>query len=242
MLTGEAIMDPDFEKAEEEARRAYSADTWSNLLPHERAKAIYRELRRIDMARARANSTPRRRTSGALVSDRDDSQTPPTAAILGVVGASIPVLPANADSTGDDEAKIRALEDKFAAAFSAKDVNAIMGVYVPDETLVVFDAASPRQYVGAKAYRKDRKKFFATFHGPVEFEISALNVATDGALGFSHCIQHVGGTNSGGQPIDLTVRVTDVYRKIKGNWLVVHEHVSVPVDLETGKPDLSSNP
>jgi uncharacterized protein (TIGR02246 family) len=151
-------------------------------------------------------------------------------------------LPANADSTGDDEAKIRALEDKFAAAFSAKDVNAIMGVYVPDETLVVFDAASPRQYVGAKAYRKDRKKFFATFHGPVEFEISALNVATDGALGFSHCIQHVGGTNSGGQPIDLTVRVTDVYRKIKGNWLVVHEHVSVPVDLETGKPDLSSNP
>jgi hypothetical protein len=28
----------------------------------------------------------------------------------------------------------------------------------------------------------------------------------------------------------------------KGNWLVVHEHVSIPVDLDTGKPDLASKP
>ena len=47
-------MDPDFEKAAEKARRAYSADAWANLLPHERSKAIYGELRRIDMARMAA--------------------------------------------------------------------------------------------------------------------------------------------------------------------------------------------
>jgi ketosteroid isomerase-like protein len=45
-----------------------------------------------------------------------------------------------------------------------------------------------------------------------------------------------------GQPIDLTVRDTAAYRKIGGNWLVVHEHISVPVDLATGKPDLESKP
>jgi hypothetical protein len=38
------------------------------------------------------------------------------------------------------------------------------------------------------------------------------------------------------------VRVTNGYRKIDGNWLIVHSHVSVPVDLATGKPDLSSTP
>jgi hypothetical protein len=27
-----------------------------------------------------------------------------------------------------------------------------------------------------------------------------------------------------------------------GRWLIIHEHVSVPVDLDTGKPDLSSKP
>jgi len=233
-------MAQDFEKAAEAARQAYSADVWANLLPHERSKAIYRELSRIDVTRA--DSAPGRRTSCALVIDCDEAQAPPIAAIPDVVGASIPVLPGNGESMVEDEAKIRALEDRFAAAFSAKDVDAVMRVYVPDETLVVFDAASPREYVGAKAYRKDRKKFFAIFNGPVEFEISALNIATHGGLGFGHSIQHFGGTSFKGRPIDLTVRVTDVYRKIEGDWLVVHEHVSVPVDFDTGELDLSAKP
>jgi len=38
------------------------------------------------------------------------------------------------------------------------------------------------------------------------------------------------------------VRVTDVYRKVGGAWLIVLEHVSVPVDLGTGKGDLASKP
>ena len=33
-----------------------------------------------------------------------------------------------------------------------------------------------------------------------------------------------------------------VYRKIGGKWFIVQEHVSVPVDLETMKPDLMSKP
>ena len=43
-------------------------------------------------------------------------------------------------------------------------------------------------------------------------------------------------------PIDMTLRVTDVLRKIKGKWLIVHEHDSVPVDVATGKADLTSKP
>ena len=141
-----------------------------------------------------------------------------------------------------DEAKIRALESQFAAAISAKDINAIMKVYVPDETLFVFDVIPPRQYVGATAYRKDWSDFLALFNDPIKFEITDLQVTTASTLAFSHSIQHISGTDTKGKPIDLTVRLTDVYRKVNGNWLIVHEHVSVPVDLDTGKPDLASKP
>jgi ketosteroid isomerase-like protein len=158
-----------------------------------------------------------------------------------MMGAALWVLPAAAQPASD-EAKIRALEGQFAAAFNAKDVDAIMKVYVPDESLVVFDVVPPRQYVGAKAYRKDWQDFFASVKGPLKFEISDLSVTAAGPLGYGHSIQRISGTDAKGQPIDLTVRVTDVYRKIKGNWLIVHEHVSIPVDLDTGKPDLSSKP
>lgn len=50
------------------------------------------------------------------------------------------------------------------------------------------------------------------------------------------------GTDKQSKKLDLTVRVTDVYQKIRGRWYFIHEHVSVPVDLDAGKPDLSSKP
>ena len=69
-----------------------------------------------------------------------------------------------------------------------------------------------------------------------------LDIVADRNLAYSHSIQHVAGTDKQGKKLDLTVRVTDVYKKVRGRWHIVHEHVSVPVDLETGKPDLTSKP
>ena len=161
-------------------------------------------------------------------------------ACIAVVAAF--ALPAIAQAKSEDEAKIEALVNTFAAAVNAKDVDAIMKVYVPDESLIVFDGIPPRQYVGANAYRTDWKGFADLFKGPVKFEVSDLHVEADGTLGYSHSIQHVSGTDGKGQPIDLTWRDTSAYRKIGGNWLIVHEHGSFPVDLATGKPDLASKP
>jgi ketosteroid isomerase-like protein len=162
-------------------------------------------------------------------------------AAAAVLATILSLRPAVAQPASD-EAKIRALESQFAAAVGAKDINAIMKVYVPDETLFVFDVVPPRQYVGAKAYRKDWGDFLALFNGPLKFEITDLKIEAAGTLAYSHSIQHVSGTDTKGQPIDLTVRLTDVYRKINGNWLIAHEHISVPVDLDTNKPDLASKP
>jgi uncharacterized protein (TIGR02246 family) len=161
---------------------------------------------------------------------------------VAVIIAMIMCLRPAAAQTADDEAKIRALGNQFAAAVTAKDLDAIMKVYVPDETLFVFDVTPPRQYVGAKAYRKDWEDFLALFKGALKFETTDLQITAADPLAYSHAIQHVSGTDTKGEPIDLTVRVTDVYRKINGSWLIVHEHVSVPVDLDTNEPDLESKP
>ncbi len=40
----------------------------------------------------------------------------------------------------------------------------------------------------------------------------------------------------------LTFRTTNVCKKIKGKWLIVQEHNSVPVDPATAKADLQSKP
>jgi len=159
-------------------------------------------------------------------------------AILFILSIMVFGAPAWADAPTD----IRALEDRFVAAFKAKDVDAIMKVYAPDQTLVVFDVVPPRQYVGAAAYRKDWQTFLGSLDGPITMELTDLDVVADRNLAYSHSIQHVAGTDKHGKKLDLTVRVTDVYKKAHGRWQIIHEHVSVPVDLDTDKPDLSSKP
>jgi len=166
--------------------------------------------------------------------------------LLIIGGALVTGLYAAAPQTSGgnkDEQEIRALEERFAVAFRAKDVPAIMKGYAPGSELFVFDVSPPRQYVGFDAYRKDFEDFFAAFPGPVDkFEVQDLSIVTDSKLAFSHSIQPGILTAKDGSKFNLVVRVTDAYRKINGKWLITHEHISVPVDLSTGKADPTSKP
>ena len=142
-----------------------------------------------------------------------------------------------------DEQAIRSLEARWATAYKARDLNGVMSVYAPGAELFVFDVSPPRQYVGFDAYKKDWEGFFSAYPGPIDtVEVQDLSVTTDGMLAFSHSIQHLVATNKDGSKFRLTQRVTDCYRKIHGKWLITVEHVSVPVDLDTGKGDLASKP
>jgi uncharacterized protein (TIGR02246 family) len=145
-------------------------------------------------------------------------------------------------AAGDAESQIRALEDQYTAAVNAKDVDKIMACYVPDESLFVFDVIPPRQYVGAKAYHKDWEGVIAGNPGPMHIDIQELVIAGSDKLATSHMIQHFIGTDAKGQKVENNFRVTDVYRKVGGKWLIAQEHVSLPVDLVTLKADPLSKP
>jgi ketosteroid isomerase-like protein len=145
-----------------------------------------------------------------------------------------------ADTSAQDQAAIKTLEDHFMTAFNARDVNAVMALYAPGDTLVVFDAVPPRQFNGWADYKKDWEGTFATFPGPVDMKLTDLDIAVGGDVAFSHSIQSGTFTDKDGKKLPLTFRVTDGYRRINGQWLITHEHVSVPVDFATMKPDMTS--
>jgi uncharacterized protein (TIGR02246 family) len=157
-----------------------------------------------------------------------------------LLGAAL-TWPAFALAASSDEAQLQTLEKQFAAAVQTKDVAKIMAFYSADG-LFVFDLTPPRQYVGWAAYKKDWEDLFAGVVGPVKFGISGVAVTAVGPVAYGHSIQTVHWTPKNGKPSDVVVRVTDVYRKTGGKWLIVQEHVSVPVDLATGKPDMMSKP
>jgi len=148
--------------------------------------------------------------------------------------------PPVADTTAQDQAAIKTLEDHFVAAFNAKDVNAIMALYTPGNDLIVFDATPPRQYTGWAAYKRDWETIFAAYPGPASVALSDLDITVGGDVAYGHSIQVASFTDKAGKTMSSTMRVTDGYKKANGQWLISHEHVSVPVDFSTMKPDLDS--
>ncbi len=116
----------------------------------------------------------------------------------------------------DDNADITALEKRIGAGIEAKDADAVMANYIPGDSLVVFDLIPPRQYTGAEAYKKDWAEVFAGCADSPKFDLSDLAITAEGKLAYSHSIQHFVCTDSKGGKLEMTMRATDVYRKVKG--------------------------
>src|SRR5215469_8474044 len=156
-------------------------------------------------------------------------------AILGVVArAQAPAKPM-ATNLHENDAEIRALYDHWAKVFEARDIDGIMSLYVSGDQLVAYDVVPPLQYQGSDAYRKDYVDFLNQFEGPVHVEYRDLQVFSSGSVGFVHALERFTGKMKNGQSVDMWLRATSGVVKVDGKWLIVHDHISVPADLDTGK-------
>ena len=135
-----------------------------------------------------------------------------------------------ANTNPTTEAQIRALIDGWTKAFRAKDVNGVTTYYATD--IVTFDLAPPLRYTGVDALRKGLEEWFPTFRGPVGYEIRDLSITAGDDMAFSRSLNRITGTRTDGEQTDVWVRATACYRKIRGNWKITHEHVSVPFYMD----------
>jgi ketosteroid isomerase-like protein len=71
-----------------------------------------------------------------------------------------------------------------------------------------------------------------TFEGPIGFEIRDLAITTGDDVAFSHSLNRISGKRTDGQTTDVWVRSTVCFRKVDGEWMVVHEHASVPFYMD----------
>ena len=131
------------------------------------------------------------------------------------------------------EARIREAIQSFAAAFRAKDIDGVMSLFAP--TIISFDLAPPLRCVGAEALRKHWEATFASLQGPVAYEIHDLAIGASDRLAFSHSLNWMRGTLQDGRTTERWLRWTVCFRLIDGRWQATHEHVSVPIEVASGK-------
>jgi len=140
----------------------------------------------------------------------------------------------------DDEAQILALIDRQADAIRAKDVEGSVAGYAPD--VLLFDVVNPLQRVGSEAAKQRLAEWFASFRGPIGYELRDLRIAAGPDVAFAHSLNRVRATTTGGGELDMWWRATSCYRKRAGEWLVTHAHASVPFDAASGQASLDLEP
>jgi ketosteroid isomerase-like protein len=135
----------------------------------------------------------------------------------------------NAHASSKDEKAIREVENKMIATTNTDDLMK----YYDQNDVDVYDLEGPLQYKGNAAVRGDFDNVFANFAG-AKGNFVELVVVTDGKMGMARSIQHFAWTDKAGKPQEVTVRVTDVFHKVDGQWKVIHTHISAPMDPKTG--------
>jgi uncharacterized protein (TIGR02246 family) len=125
-----------------------------------------------------------------------------------------------------NEAAIRELVESWARAVRAKDLNGILANHSTD--MLMFDVPPPLQSKGIEAYKKTWELFFSWSNDPVVFDIKDMNIIAGTDVAFVAALMRCAGTEKNGERIELEFRLTIGLRRIGDQWIVLHEHHSIP--------------
>ena len=139
-----------------------------------------------------------------------------------------------------DEADIRQRISELVDAVRAMDLDAVKPAYAAD--LVSFDIVPPLQHVGAEAKWNNWVDVFTAYQPPLGYEVRNLAITVGDDVAFGHSLNRISGTLKSGTQTAYWVRWTTCFRKIDGNWLIAHDQVSVPLDVESGRALLNLEP
>jgi ketosteroid isomerase-like protein len=138
-----------------------------------------------------------------------------------------------------DEAQVRQRIGKLAEAIRAMDLEAVMSNYTPE--IVSFDIEPPL-HVQVAGKRKNWNEVFAMYESPLSYEIRDLSLTVGDDVAFGHSFNRLSGKLKGGNSAGFWLRWTVCLRKFDDNWLIAHDHVSVPLDVKSGSALLDFEP
>jgi ketosteroid isomerase-like protein len=150
-------------------------------------------------------------------------------------------IPVNlGDAMTSTEYAVRALLDRRSEAIWARDIDGLISCYSPD--IVYFDIVPPLQYVGLAALRGRFLHWFDGFESPIGQELRELRISAKGDIAVASMLIRASGTVKNGPAVERWVRTTSACQQSMNRLLITHEHVSLPVDLESGSAAMDLAP
>jgi ketosteroid isomerase-like protein len=146
---------------------------------------------------------------------------------LGIVLLTFVV--ARAQQQSNDNSTFRKLINDYCAAWSTGNTDTAAKFYAQDDNLIFYDV-TPFSYHGWKEYMPGVHK--ALLDGAAEIKLTAgddLRATRRGDIAWTIVPMHFREKTKDGKVIEADLRYTGIWEKRGSNWLLVHEHVSVPM-------------
>jgi uncharacterized protein (TIGR02246 family) len=156
-----------------------------------------------------------------------------------------PVLALALPALGQDTAAARTrhgaqqVDEAMARAFEANDVDAIVALYAPDAVLYPPGAMEQRGHQAIRAGFAD----FLGHYRITDFQVvdAAYATAGDVSSGWGRFVLSAS-PRGAGAPVRWEGRFSNVARRIRGKWLYVSDHASLPVGAPPEVPRPVSGP
>lgn len=123
-----------------------------------------------------------------------------------------------------DSGEIRTVISLWEKAIQTGDMKGILANHAED--ILMFDVPEPLQSNGVEEYKKTWELFFQ-YGSPGNdlFVIEDLRITAGSEVAFATGLLRIGGSNN---PV---CRLTLGLKKVRGKWLIAHEHHSAPHKL-----------
>lgn len=126
------------------------------------------------------------------------------------------------------EDHIAALCRRLVQAHQDKDHESIAACYSADA--VICDLAPPLKTTGIDS--SEVASWLSTWDGGIELSEESSETVADAAIGWKTSLVRMRGRKVDGTEQVLWLRSTKCFRKIDEEWLIVHEHSSVPFYMD----------
>ena len=135
----------------------------------------------------------------------------------------------------EGSAEIRRVFDAYKAAVLAKDVDAYIALY--DDGVRIFDMWQQWLYRGTPGWRGAAEGWFGSLGSErVVVDADDLNIRVGGDLAsLDGFVTFTARSAEGADLRSLTERLTWVLGFADGQWKIVHQHSSAPLDFKTAK-------
>lgn len=137
------------------------------------------------------------------------------------------------------EEEVRELHQRWSDLTAAKDLDGLMDGIADD--VVSYEHGGPLQYVGKPSVREVCKAGLDAATGAVSFNTPELSVVTREDIAVAWGLDRVQAETDDGT-ITSWSRATRIFQRHPAGWKMIHQHLSYPLDPNTGTARTDLNP